>query len=45
MTEREKEIRSLLVLMQIHHKLGWHEDVKKGIEHAIALLDGVAARG
>ena len=41
MTEREKEIRSLLVLMRIDLQLGRHSDVKKGIEHAIALLDGV----
>lgn len=42
MTEREKEIRSLLVLMRIDHQLGNHGDVKKAIERAIALLDGVA---
>ena len=40
MTEREKEIRSLLVLMRIDLQLGRQGDVWKAIEQAIALLDG-----
>ena len=43
MTDREKKIRSLLVLMRIDQQLGRNGDVKKGIEQAIALLDGVGS--
>ena len=35
------ELRRLLVLMRIDHKLGDRAAVAKAIEQAIALLDGV----
>jgi hypothetical protein len=41
MTEREREVRSLLVVADVHLKLRDSVEAQKAIREAIALLDGV----
>ena len=46
MTPQERvELRRLLVLMRIDHKLGDRAAVEKAIEEAIAVIDGVVSHG